>query len=85
MARLIGLLILAFLAFLVFRTISGMSRLVRKTREADRRLKERRGGDMAEDPVCHTYIPISGAVQKSISGRVYYFCSQKCAEAYSGN
>jgi uncharacterized protein len=85
MARLIGLLILAFLAVLVFRTVSGISRVVRRTRDADRRLRERRGGEMAEDPVCHTYIPKSGAVQRSISGQVYYFCSEKCAKTYEGD
>ena len=40
------------------------------------------GEDLVEDPVCHTYVPISQAYKKEISGRSYYFCSQACAEKY---
>jgi uncharacterized protein len=85
MARLVGLLIVAFLFLLVVRSVSGIRDLFRKARESDRRVRERQGGEMVEDPVCRTYIPKSSAVQKTISGKTYYFCSRKCADAFSGN
>ena len=38
--------------------------------------------DLVEDPVCHTYVPLSQAVKKEISGNDYYFCSKQCSEKY---
>lgn len=40
------------------------------------------GEDLVEDPVCHTYVPLSQAYQKEISGKNYYFCSKQCSEKY---
>lgn len=40
------------------------------------------GEDLVEDPSCHTYIPMSQAYRKEISGRTYYFCSKQCYEKY---
>lgn len=40
------------------------------------------GEDLVEDPACHTYIPISQAYRKEISGRPYYFCGKQCYEKY---
>ncbi|MEN6420929.1 MAG: YHS domain-containing protein [Smithella sp.] len=36
-----------------------------------------------EDPVCHTYVPVSQAYKKEISGKHYYFCSKQCSEKYT--
>ena len=38
--------------------------------------------DLIEDPVCHTYVPLSQAFRKEISGNDYYFCSKQCSEKY---
>ena len=40
------------------------------------------GEDLVEDPACHTYIPISQAYRKEISGRTYNFCGKQCYEKY---
>jgi YHS domain-containing protein len=40
------------------------------------------GEDLVEDPVCHTYIPLSSALKMEVDGRTLYFCSQKCLDAY---
>jgi YHS domain-containing protein len=40
------------------------------------------GEDLVEDPVCHTYVPVSQAIKKEISGKSYYFCSRQCSEKY---
>jgi uncharacterized protein len=40
------------------------------------------GEDLVEDPVCHTYVPVSQAYKKEISGENYYFCSRQCCEKY---
>jgi len=38
--------------------------------------------DLIEDPVCHTYVPLSQAFRIEISGNDYYFCSKQCSEKY---
>lgn len=40
------------------------------------------GEELVEDPVCHTYIPISSAIRLETKGNTVYFCSQKCLEKY---
>jgi YHS domain-containing protein len=80
--RFISLLVLAFLAYLFLKSIVSVAYLYRKKKEAERRIKERQGGEMAEDPVCHTYIPKAAAFQKKIAGEVFYFCGKECAEDY---
>jgi uncharacterized protein len=83
MLRLISILSLAILAYMVLRTVISVIQIFRKGKRAERRLKERQGGEMAEDPVCHTYIPKSSAIQKNVSGKTFYFCGTECAEAFS--
>ena len=39
--------------------------------------------EMALDPVCGSYVPLSSAVKVSEGGRTLYFCSQECREKYS--
>jgi YHS domain-containing protein len=41
------------------------------------------GEDLVEDPVCHTYVPVSQAYKKEISGNDYYFCSKQCSDQYT--
>ncbi len=41
------------------------------------------GEDLVEDPLCHTYVPVSDACRASIEGKTLYFCSRKCLEAYA--
>lgn len=38
--------------------------------------------EMVQDPSCGVYVPKGSSVQKSISGREFYFCGNKCAEEY---
>jgi YHS domain-containing protein len=41
-----------------------------------------KGEELVEDPVCHTYIPVSQAYKKELSGKDYYFCSKKCSDEF---
>ena len=40
------------------------------------------GEDLVEDLACHTYIPLSQAYRKEISGSTQYFCSKRCCDKY---
>ena len=37
---------------------------------------------LKKDPVCGTYLTPSGAVQKTVGGVTYYFCSAECREKF---
>lgn len=39
--------------------------------------------EMALDPVCGSYVPLSSAVRASEGGRTVHFCSEECREKYS--
>ena len=40
------------------------------------------GEELVEDPLCHTYVPLSQAYRSEMGGKTLYFCSRKCLEEY---
>ena len=40
------------------------------------------GEALVEDPVCHSYVPVSHALKTVVEGKTLYFCSQPCLDAY---
>ncbi len=38
--------------------------------------------EMVKDPMCQTFIPKSIALQKTVDGKIQYFCSEKCASQF---
>jgi YHS domain-containing protein len=38
--------------------------------------------EMVQDPQCKMYIPRREAIDKSINGKTYHFCSQACATKF---
>lgn len=38
--------------------------------------------EMVQDPFCHTYLPPSQAIRRSIGSREYFFCSPGCLEKF---
>lgn len=39
--------------------------------------------EMALDPVCGSYVPLSAAVKSTDGGKTVYFCSEECRERFS--
>lgn len=39
---------------------------------------------LKKDPVCGTFVPPSTAVQKTVGGETYYFCSATCRDKFRG-
>lgn len=37
---------------------------------------------MVQDPVCRVYVPRGAAVEASIGGQTYFFCSRDCASTF---
>ena len=42
-----------------------------------------KGEDLVEDPLCHTYVPVTHARKAEIEGKTVYFCSEKCLKKYT--
>jgi YHS domain-containing protein len=78
--RFLVFIILIYLLYKIFKTI----RQLRLAKVNNYRFKSSsaRGEDLVEDPACHTYIPLSQAYRKEMSGSTYYFCSKRCCEKY---
>ncbi|HEY1757429.1 MAG TPA: YHS domain-containing protein [Bryobacteraceae bacterium] len=37
---------------------------------------------LKKDPVCGTYLAPSSAIQKTVGGKTYYFCSAECRDKF---
>jgi YHS domain-containing protein len=80
---LIKLLVTGILIYLVYKIVKTV-RHPKVENSDDYRFKSTpaSGEDLVEDPVCHTYVPLSQAYKKEISGKTHYFCSQQCSDKY---
>lgn len=81
----VRVLLFLLLVYLLYKIFKSFRQLKVKTSGNDydkykTNLKE--GEDLVEDPFCHTYVPISQAFKKEISGRNYYFCSRQCSDKF---
>ena len=41
------------------------------------------GGELKKDPVCGTYVAASGALNETVNGEIFYFCSPECRDKYA--
>jgi YHS domain-containing protein len=69
------LVLLAFLLILFFYYRNYKKR--RLNRKEKIRITE-----MVKDEVCGVYLPKDEALKVEIEGKVYYFCSQECKDAF---
>ena len=77
----IRFLIFVLLIYILYQIMKGIRQL-KQGRAGDDRSRPA-GEDLVEDPVCHTYIPVSQAYKIEISGRNHYFCSKECGDKYT--
>lgn len=72
------------LGYLLYRAIQELHRLTTSRKSKDNQFKNKLpdGEDLVEDPVCRTYVPLSQAYKKRISGKEMYFCSKQCSDKY---
>ncbi|MGZ3753460.1 MAG: hypothetical protein ACXVAU_19400 [Mucilaginibacter sp.] len=78
--RFLVFIILIYLLYKIFKII----RQLKLTKVNNYQFKPSPAGgeDLVEDIACHTYIPLSQAYRKEISGNTHYFCSKRCCEKY---
>jgi uncharacterized protein len=72
---LVFVILILFLYYVLYYLIKDMSRRKRSPGESDPE-------ELVQDPYCQTYIPRRSAVKRRIAGKEYYFCNQKCLEAF---
>jgi YHS domain-containing protein len=77
------ILLIAF--YLLYRLFRKGSPKVGRKEDHGRFQKSVTGEELVEDPVCHTYIPVSSAIKLESKGKTLYFCSQKCLEKYKSD
>jgi YHS domain-containing protein len=84
MNMIIKLLIVAFIFYVAYRVYRFLQIPAKTAEPKVLRKKEVKGVDLVEDPMCHTYIPLSNVYKKVVQedGEPVYFCSQKCFEQY---
>jgi YHS domain-containing protein len=75
----IKLIIGIVFVYLLYKLVSGWKAITSPTKNN----LPAAGEDLVEDPLCHTYVPVSNACQVSIEGKTLYFCSRKCLETYT--
>lgn len=44
--------------------------------------KSQIGGELKQDPVCGTFVPISSSITKTVNGEPVYFCSAACRDKF---
>ena len=77
------LVIIGVLLYIVYRLLTGPKKKQQEVQENGPASSEGAVQDvLAEDPVCHTYIPKGQAVQLHHDKKMYYFCSDKCCEMF---
>jgi uncharacterized protein len=81
MIRFVVFIVLIYLLYKIFKTVKQIKPGSGENDQSESSSPS--GEDLVEDPVCHTYVPVSQACKKEINGKNYYFCSEQCSEKYS--
>ncbi len=87
MLRVVLYLLLAIVLISMLRGVIGIvgklfGDYINPPQQAARRPSVPSGGELKKDPVCGTFISPSTAVQRRVSGTVYYFCSAECRDKF---
>ncbi len=70
-----------FLVLLTFLLMLFFYYRIYKKRKLNRNEKIRIT-EMVKDEVCGVYLPKEEALKVEVEGKVYYFCSQECKDAF---
>ena len=80
----IRLLLLALLFFLAYTVYNAVVRSLSGRGGAPPPEKTRQGEEMVKDPQCGTYVPRGDALEKTVRGKKYFFCSARCRDTFTG-
>ena len=82
-------LVLLMLFALLRYAISAVARMFSQARNpapppqrANETTQSAAGGELKQDPVCGTFVPITTSVKKTINGELIHFCSAACRDKF---
>ena len=79
----IRLLLFALLGFLAYTLFTALLRsLPGRGSTGAPPEKTKKGEDMVQDPQCGTFVPRGEALEKTIRGTTYHFCSKECRDRF---
>jgi uncharacterized protein len=82
---LVMLLLFALLRY-VIGTVTRMMSQARNLQPPPHRANETAntaaGGELKQDPVCGTFVPITTSVKKNVNGELMHFCSAACRDKF---
>lgn len=77
----IRILILAVLLYIIYRLLFGDRK--KKVRPSQVPPEIPVQDTLAEDPICHTYVPQSQSLSVVHNKKNYYFCSKECLNKFT--
>ncbi|HTS68717.1 MAG TPA: hypothetical protein VMO17_07010 [Terriglobia bacterium] len=89
-ARYMFRLLLRFLVLLVFFAViryvvvavARMFSQVTNPRAPNQAARSNVGGELKQDPVCGTFVPVATSVKKTVNGELVHFCSVACRDKF---
>jgi len=75
------LILLALLFFLGYTLYTALIRFLKGGKPSPPP-KTLQGEEMVKDPSCGTFLPKGEAIRKTVAGRTYYFCSERCQREF---
>jgi len=78
------LLLLVFFAVIryVFVAVARMISQVTNPHASNQAPRSSVGGELKQDPVCGTFVPVATSVKKTVNGEQVYFCSVACRDKF---
>lgn len=77
----IKVVIFALACYVLYRLFMNDSKK-KAEKEAEAKKKRMESGEMAQDPVCGTYVEKSNAITVRNGDQTLYFCSYECRQKY---
>ncbi len=77
----IRILILAVLFYILYRLLFGGRKKAPAPQPEPPEIQAQ--DTLAEDPICHTYVPQSQSLSLDKDGKTYYFCSKECLDTFT--
>jgi YHS domain-containing protein len=80
--RLLVLVVLFAIIRYVFVAVARMISQVMNPRAPNQASRSSVGGELKQDPVCGTFVPVATSVKKTVNGELVHFCSVACRDKF---
>jgi YHS domain-containing protein len=80
--RLLVLVVLFAIIRYVFVAVARMISQVMNPSAPNQASRSSVGGELKQDPVCGTFVPVATSVKKTVNGELVHFCSVACRDKF---